>query len=179
MFFRSVSALCDLVCKGIVMSAACLLYCHYLIKWMLLEVKPVVTLSYLLYMKFVTNPYCIKEIVCTGWSFPIDYVDEKTRRFFVLTLFGTMPSFLPCTLSVPPLPNFCHHTLYFLPICVKCPFSTWPAFHFCFLLFIPLTPFSFLLCQKGMNGVERKGREVGVGKRTQVEGEGVERKWRG
>jgi len=81
MFFHSVSALCDLVYKGNVLSAACLLYCHYLIKRMLLEVKPVVTLSYLLDMKFFSNPYCIKEIVYTGWSFPIDNVDKKTWRF--------------------------------------------------------------------------------------------------
>lgn len=44
---------------------------------MLLEVKPVVTLSYLLDMKFISIPYCIKEIVYTGWSFLIDNVDKK------------------------------------------------------------------------------------------------------
>jgi len=137
MFFRSVIALCDLVCKGSVLSAACLLYCHYLIKWMLLEVKPVVTLSYLLDMKFISNPYCIKEIVYTGWSFPIDNVDKKTLRFLLLTLFGCMPSVVSCTLSVPPLPNFCLHTLYsshhllHLPLFHLTSFSL-PAFIFLF-----------------------------------------------
>lgn len=135
MFFRSVSALCDLVCKGRVLSAACLLYCH-LIKWMLLEVKPVVTLSYLLDMKFVSNPYCIKEIVYTGWSFPIDNVDKKTWRFLLLALFGTMPS-VSSTPSVPPLHNFCPHTLYSSPHLLHMPlfhltsFSL-PAFIFLF-----------------------------------------------
>jgi len=115
-------------------------------------VKPVVTLSYLLDMKFVSNPYCIKEIVYTGWSFPIDNVDKKTWRFLLLALFGPMPSVVSCTLSVPPLPNFCPHTLYSSPHFLCMPVFNL-TFHFLLSSFYSPTPLSFLLCQKRMNGV--------------------------
>jgi len=174
MFFRNVSALCDLVCKGNVLSAACLLYCHYLIKWMLLEVKPVVTLSYLLDMKIVSNPYCIKEIVYTGWSFPINNVDKKTWKFLLLALFGTIPS-VYCTLFVLPLPNICPHTLYFSPHSLHMPLLYLTSFSLPAFIFL----FPWLHClsccaKRGWMECKFKGGKVGMGMRTEEEGEGVE-----
>jgi hypothetical protein len=65
-------------------------------------------------MKFGTNPDCIKEICILQGSemyvtnyvmvFPIVYVDKKTHSFFILALFGIMPSVVSCTL------NFCSST---------------------------------------------------------------------
>jgi hypothetical protein len=93
-------------------------------------------------MKFVSNPYCIKEIVYTGWSFPIDNVDKKTWRFLLLALFGPMPSVVSCTLFVPPLPNFCPHTLYSSPHFLCMPLFNLTSFSLSAFIF--LFPYSIV-----------------------------------